>query len=359
MGRVIIHVDLDAFYANVEEREDPSLDGKPIVVCMFSARGGDSGAVAAANYEARRSGIHSGIPIKRAKKLNPDAVFLPARRDFYSTVSKRVMDILQRHADVFEQISVDEAFLDVSKKTNSDFEKARKIAELIKKEVAAEERLTCSIGIGPNKLISKMAASVVKPDGLTVIRPDGVEGFLAPLDVDRLWGVGNKTKGKLEETGVRTIGELEQIGRHRLFEMFGKAKGQWLYLASRGIDEEPVLEKGEREQIGRITTLEEDTRDVEKIRIKINELAKEVHKTVVESGLAYRTITFFAVNEDMKSHSKSRTLLNPTDELKPIQETGLELIREFLDEGDLLIRRAGIRVSNLSEPKNQKTLLQY
>jgi DNA polymerase IV (DinB-like DNA polymerase) len=359
MERVIIHVDLDAFYATVEEREDPSIKGKAVVVCMFSSRGGDSGAVAAANYEARRSGIHSGMSIKRAKKLDPDGVFLPARRDFYSTVSKKIMDILKRHADAFEQMSIDEAFLDVSERTNYDFERAGKIAELLKKEVKVKEGLTCSIGIGPNKIISKMAASVEKPDGFTVINPSEVEGFLDPLDVDRLWGVGNKTKASLEEIGVRTIGELAQTGRQRLIEMFGKAKGQWLSLASRGIDEEPVLERGDQEQIGRITTLEEDTRDIEKIQAKVNELAREVHETVIEKGLVYRTVTFFAVTKDMKGHTKSRTLSTPSDELKLIQETGLELIRDFLADSELRIRRAGIRVSNLSKPTKQRTLLQY
>jgi DNA polymerase IV (DinB-like DNA polymerase) len=173
MDRVILHVDLDAFYASVEEREDPSLRGKPVVVCMFSARGGDSGAVAASNYIARERGIRSGMSIKRAKKLEPDAVYLPARRDFYSDVSEGIMDNLRRFADAFEQVSIDEAFLDVSESSKEDFQEALKIANRIKRDVKRIDKITCSIGIGPNKLIAKMAASTNKPYGLTVVQALG------------------------------------------------------------------------------------------------------------------------------------------------------------------------------------------
>ncbi|MFQ5801067.1 MAG: DNA polymerase IV [Candidatus Hydrothermarchaeales archaeon] len=359
MDRVILHVDLDAFYASIEEREDPSLRGKPVVVCMFSARGGDSGAVATPNYEARKAGIRSGMSIKQAKKREPDAVYLPARREFYFSVSDNVMKILRSYADAFEQVSIDEAFLDISRTTNGDFDKSVKIAKRVKRKIKRKERLTCSIGVGPNKLIAKMASSVKKPDGLTVVRPADVEGFLGSLDVIKLWGVGGKSKKALKDIGVETIGELAKVELSKLVGIFGKAKGQWLYNASRGIDEEPVQERGEREQIGRITTLEEDTRNFETIAGRINDLAEEVHERVVEREAMFRTITFVAVTDDLKGHTKSRTLAAPTDELKAIQDTGEELIRTFLSENELLIRRAGIQVSNFTKPTGQKTLLQF
>jgi DNA polymerase IV (DinB-like DNA polymerase) len=359
MTRVIIHVDLDAFYASVEEREDPSLAGKSVVVCMFSARGGDSGAVATPNYAARKAGIRAGISIKQAKKLMPEAVYLPARRDFYGEVSENVMGILRTFPDRFEQVSIDEAFLDVTEKVDQDIEKGVKIGRKIKREIKSKEKLTCSVGVGPNKLISKIAASVEKPDGLTLVEPEEVEGFLSPLGVSALLGVGGKTKKALMKVGVETIGDLRKIEPSRLIEQFGKAKGTWLYKASRGIDESEVEERGDREQIGRITTLEEDTSDPEVISRAINKLARVVHENVVERGILFRTVTFYAVTTDIKGHTKSKTFTVPSAEMKAIQEVGKELINTFLSENELPIRRVGIRVSNFSAPSGQKTLLHF
>lgn len=359
MDRVILHVDLDAFYASVEEREDPSLKGKPVVVCMFSARGGDSGAVATPNYIARKAGIRAGMSIAQAKRLSPDAVYLQARRDLYSEVSESIMSILRSHADGFEQVSIDEAFIDVSETVKGSFKKGIAIAKRLKKEVRQKERLTCSVGIGPNKLISKMAASVKKPDGLTVIKPADVKAFLGPLDVLKLWGVGGKTKEALAGIGIETIGELSEVELSRLVESFGKSKGKWLFNASKGIDEEPVSERGEREQIGRITTLEEDTRDLDVIIRKIDELSEEVYGMVKERGVLFRTVSIHAVTVDMKGYSRSRTFTAPTLEPSAIRETGRELIKTFLSENQQLIRRVGIRVSSFSLPTGQKTLLQF
>ncbi len=359
VDRVILHVDLDAFYASVEEREDPSIRKKAVAVCMFSARGGDSGAIAAANYEARKLGVRSGMSIAQAKKMAPDAVYLPARREFYKEVSERIMKILNGYTDSFEQVSIDEAFLDISESAGSDFKRGKEIARQIKEEVKEKEGLACSVGIGPNKLIAKMASALEKPDGLTVIRPEEVESFLRPLNVTELWGVGGKTRKALEEIGVETVGELVGVGLPRLIELFGKSKGRWLYNAARGVDEEPVSDRGEREQIGRITTLEEDTRDIETIASKIDELAEEVCDKIEASGMLFRTVSFVAVTTDMKGHSKSKTLSAPTNSLEAIKKTGRELIIRFLAENDLPVRRAGIRVSNFSWPTGQKTLHQF
>ena len=359
MDRVILHVDLDAFYASVEEREDPSLKGKAVVVCMFSARGGDSGAVATPNYEARRLGVRSGMSIKQAKKLAPDAVYLPARRGFYKEVSGKVMEILRGHADSFEQVSIDEAFLDVSESGNSDFIRGAEIAGQIKKDVVEAEKLACSVGVGPNKLIAKMASPLDKPDGLSVIRPGDVEVFLTPLDVTGLWGVGGKTKKALNDIGVETVGELSGVELPRLIELFGRSKGVWLYNAARGVDNSPVTERGPREQIGRITTLEKDSRDLEVVASKIDELALEVHVQIMAREILFRTVTLFAVTTDMKGRSKSKTLSAPTSSLEAIQKTGRELIARFLSEKDLPVRRAGIRVSNFTRPTGQKTLHQF
>ncbi len=193
MQRVVLHIDMDYFFAAIEERENPELREKAVVVCMLSGRSELSGSVSTCNYVAREFGIRSGMPCSRAKKLNPEAVFLPVRKDFYTSVSDRIMEILRSYADPgngdsFEQISVDEAFLESSERTGGDFRLAFEIGMQIKKEIKEKENLTCSIGIGPNKLISKMASSAKKPDGITVVSPQDLEAFLWPLNVSKLWG---------------------------------------------------------------------------------------------------------------------------------------------------------------------------
>jgi DNA polymerase IV (DinB-like DNA polymerase) len=359
MSRVILHVDMDSFYAQVEEREDPGIKGKPVVVCMFSGRTPDSGAVAAANYAAREYGIKAGIPIARAKRLNPDAVFLPARRDFYGEVSERVMEILRGFADAFEQVSIDEAYLDVTGRAGGDMDRGIDLARRIKAKVKDEESLTCSIGVGPNKLIAKMAANVQKPDGLTAVRKVEVRAFLEPLAVKELYGVGGKTAERLREMGVETIGGLSRMDASRLMEAFGKARGRWLYEASRGMDDSPVEERGEKEQIGRIATLKEDTREMEDVIPVLDSLAEEVFARIREKGLRFRAVTVRLVTEDLKGHTKSRTLPFPVQDLDVMKRLGRELLDAFLEENPALIRRAGIRVSEFSKAGKQKTLMEF
>lgn len=359
MSRVVLLIDLDAFYASVEEREDPELKGKAVVVCMFSARGGDSGAVATPNYRAREAGVRSGMPISRAKKLAPQAVYLPARRDFYRNVSENVMEILRGYADSFEQVSIDEAYLDLTRSVKGNFNKAVKVAERIKKDILKKEGLPSSIGIGPNKLVAKIAAGMDKPDGLTLVRPEEVQDFLDELDVKKIPGVGARSGEILKEHGISLIRELRMVERQLLEDWLGKARGAFLYNASRGVDDEPVTERGEREQIGRITTLEEDTRDPNMIMMQLDRLAEEVHQRVVERRQGFRTVTFYAVMSDMKAQSRSKTLPFPKKDLDTIKQVSEELLKSFLCETKGNIRRVGVRVSNFEETHGQRTLLQF
>lgn len=193
-------VDLDYFFAQCEERRNPIIRDKPVVVCVFSGRSEDSGAVSTANYVAREYGVKSGIPIFLAKKKleNADAVFLPVDHEFYDQVSDRIMTILKGYADSFEQVGVDEAYLDISQKTGGDFDVAKELARKIKTDVKSQEGISCSVGIGSNKLVAKIASDIQKPDGLTAVRAEEVEGFLAPLAVDRLIGVGRKTSERMQ-----------------------------------------------------------------------------------------------------------------------------------------------------------------
>lgn len=255
MQRVVLHVDMDYFFAAIEEREKPDLQGKAVVVCMLSGRSELSGAVSSCNYIAREFGIRSGMPCSKAKKLNPEAVFLPVRKDFYTQISDRIMKILRSYADTgengdaFEQISIDEAFVEITEKTGGDFNLAFELGIQIKHEIKEKERLTCSVGIGPNKLIAKMASSVRKPDGITVIGPDELESFLWPLKVSKLWGIGDVTAGKLQEMGIATIKDLAEHDVIDLVSTFGKTRGTWLKQAATGIDDSPLKERKGSEQI--------------------------------------------------------------------------------------------------------------
>ena len=360
--KVIMLVDLDYFFAQCEERRNPSLKDKPVVVCVYSGRTEDSGAVSTANYIARKYGVKSGVPISLAKKKlkNKDAVFLPVDHEFYEEVSEKIMTILRNHSDRFQQVGIDEAYLDVSQKVKGNFEEAKKLAQKIKKEVKTQQKLTCSIGIGPNKLVAKIAADYQKPDGLTIVKPEQVESFLSPLPVSRILGVGRKTRKKMQTLGIRTISDLANYDVQRLIEVFGKKLGTYFHNASIGIDEEPVQERGEVESISRISTLKEDTRDLEAILKKTNQLCDEVHAKLVQQGLSFKSVGIVAVMTDMSIRSRSKTFESPTNELETLKKTVKELFEKFLNETELEIRRVGVKVSNfVKEQERQKQITNF
>ena len=222
--RIVFHIDFDYFYAQCEEIRNPELKSKPVCVCVFSDRGGDSGAIATANYTAREFGVKSGIPIVFAKKRlkdQQDAVFLPVDFDFYRNMSEKGMEIMEKNADVFEYVGKDEAFLDVTQKVDGDWEKAKKLAMNIKNEIKDKLNLTCSIGVSPNKLISKIASDFQKPDGLTVVLPEKVDEFLEPLKIGDIPGIGKKTNDRFEQMNFQTIKDLKQLDVFTLNKEFG------------------------------------------------------------------------------------------------------------------------------------------
>lgn len=365
MHRVILHVDMDYFFAAIEEREKPELQGKAIVVCMLSGRRELSGAVSTCNYLARSSGIKSGMPCIRAKNLNPDAVFLPVRKDFYKSVSDRIMEILRSYADsgetwdFFEQISIDEAFLEVTARTKGDFGLATELGAQIKEEIKKQEKLTCSVGIGPNKLIAKMASSAKKPDGITTITPEAVHDFLQPLQLKKLWGIGSVTAEKLQKMHINTIRELAEFDVIELISTFGKTRGIWLKQAAAGIDESRVKERNGSEQIGRIATLQEDTRDLDKLYSLLDKLAGDVISKLDTKGLAFRVVTLTVITSNFRAHTKSRTLNHPVADLGILRDNAREVLQEFLTESTLEIRRLGVRVSELQKKRGQTNLFDY
>jgi DNA polymerase IV (DinB-like DNA polymerase) len=355
-------VDFDYFFAQIEERRNPSIKDKPVVVCVYSGRSQDSGAVSTANYVARKYGVKSGMPIALAKsKLeNADAVFLPVNHEFYEEVSEKTMKILRDYADHFEQMGIDEAYLDLSRRVNGSFEQAAELAQRMKNDIRTRYELTCSIGVGPNKLVAKIAADSQKPDGLTIVKPDQVESFLVSLPVDRLIGVGVKTKEKMETMGIRTIGDLAKYDVWRLIEVFGRKLGTYFHSASMGIDDEPVQERGETESISRIATLKEDTRDLNAILDRTDRLCEEVHEDVRQKGLSFKSVGIIAVFTDMSIRSRSKTLDNPANESEILKRTVEELFEKLVSESELKVRRVGVKVSNfVREQKTQKQITSF
>ena len=331
--RVVMLVDLDYFFAQVEELRNPSFTGKPVVVGMYSGRTETSGAVSTSNYLARKYGVKSGIPLFLAHKRleNKDAVFLPVDYDYYQQVSDKIMMVLRRYGDALEQAGIDEAYLDVTKKTHGSYEEAEELVLEMKAAVKREVGITFSVGIGPNKLIAKIASDMHKPDGVTVVRPEHVEEFLLPLSVDALLGVGKKTVAKMSGLGIKTVGDLAKFDVQRLVDVFGKILGVYFHNAANGVDNEPVQEASEAESIGRMGTLKENSRNLDFIMQKINEQIDEIFAEFIQKNLLYRQVGIVAVMTDLSSKSRSKTLEKPAKDKETIRKAAAELLEKYLE----------------------------
>lgn len=351
--RIILCVDLDYFYAQCEEVRHPDLKGKPVVICVYSGRTETSGAVSTANYVARRLGIKSGIPIVSAKKIlkdKSDAVFLPMDREYYESVSERIMSTVSSYSADFEQVSIDEAFVDLTNGSEGSFEKAKILGQKLKVKIYEGDKLTCSVGIGPNKLIAKMAADFKKPDGLTVIQPSDIKNFLSPMPVRQLYGIGPKMERQLKGLRILTIGELGLASELKLTETFGKNLGPELKRLAQGIDESPVKER-EIEQLSRIITLKKNAETFD-FQTEVEPLCDDISNRLKERSLACKNIGIIIITTELRTRSRSRTLNAPTDESKIILEECSKEFREFFETEDSIkketARRVGVRVSNLA-----------
>ncbi len=361
-ARVVLLVDLDYFFAQCEELRNPALKGKPIVVGMYSGRTADSGAVSTANYIARKYGVKSGVPLFLAKKRleGTEAVFLPVDAEFYEHVSDRIMQAFRDYADVFEQVSIDEAYLDVTQRVQGNFEAAKELAQKMKTTVKQQHGLTFSVGVGPNKLVAKIACDSQKPDGLAVVTPEEVTLFLAPLPVDRLIGVGRKTTVKMENLGVRTIGDLARFDVQRLLEVFGKTLGVYFHNAANGVDDDPVQEAGETESISRIATLKENTRDLAVILEKTKQLTEDISKELAQRNISFKQVGIIAIMADLSVHSRSQTLERPESNVNILGKTVQSLFEKLLGESEFEIRRVGVKISRFTrEETKQKQLSNF
>jgi DNA polymerase IV (DinB-like DNA polymerase) len=362
LNRVVILADFDYFFAQCEELRNPVLKDKPVVVGVYSGRTSESGAVSTSNYIARKYGVKSGMPLFQAKhKLEgTDAVFLPVDHDYYDQISDRIMDIFRTYATSLEQVSVDEAYLDVTEQVVGSFEKAREYAGKIKSDVKKQVGVSFSVGVGPSKLVAKIACDSQKPDGLTIVKPEEAKAFLAPLLVDRLLGVGKKTSVRMEQLGIRTIDDLADYDVQGLIGIFGKTLGIYFHNAANAIDNEPVQETGEAESISRIGTLKQDTRDLEFILRKTDELTEDLYKDVMEKKLSFKQVSIYVVNVDLSSKSRCVSFEQSAKDKETIKRNVRLLFEKLLAESPLEVRRVGVRVSGFShEEPRQKQLTSF
>jgi DNA polymerase-4 len=342
--RTILHVDLDAFFAAVEQRDRPELRGKPVIV---GGGGPDRrGVVSAASYEARRYGVHSAMPLRTAGRLCPDGIFLPVNGARYQRVSREVMAILRRFTPLVEPISIDEAFLDVTG-SQALFGDGETIARRIKQAVRDEVDLTISIGVATTKLVAKIASDLQKPDGLVVVPPGDEAAFLAPLSISRLWGVGARTATALRDYGVTTIGDLAAMPPEALSRRFGK-HGVDLADRARGIDADHVSDPTDAKSIGHEHTFDVDTSDREVIERTLLGMAEGVASRLRSSGVKASTVAVKIRDSRFHTITRQRTLPEPTDLTEPIWRTALELARP--EVRGIRVRLLGVTASNLGSP---------
>jgi len=357
--RLIGHLDMDAFFAAIEERDHPELKGRPVVVGADPAGGKGRGVVATANYPARQYGIHSALPISQAWKASeaarrrglPAAVFVRGRHRRYSEVSSRIMAILHRFAPVVEEASIDEAYFDLS--FAGSFEAAADICRQIKREIREKERLTGSIGLGPNKLIAKIASDFQKPDGLTVVTAAEAENFLAPLPVRKIPGIGPKTEQSLARLGIKSVRDLKRFSVQELQEMFGKW-GPGLYERIRGRHDSPLVLEWEPKSVGEQETFGTDTLDLNFIFTRLWVMCHEVFKRVKAEGFqTYRTVVVTVRFADFDTKSRSHTLTAPSASPRRLRFEAMKLLIPFLDRREnpkhKLIRLIGVRVEKINK----------
>jgi DNA polymerase-4 len=343
---------MDAFYASVEERDRPELVGKPVIVGGSPEK---RGVVSAANYVARRYGVHSAMPSATAHRLCPQGVYLPPRIDYYAEVSGQIRDIFDRFTPLVEPLSLDEAFLDV---TGSEhlFGSAVEIGRQIKQAVREEVRLVVSVGVAPNKFLAKIASDLKKPDALVVVEPDKVQAFLDPLPVERLWGVGKQSSRVFEKLGIRTIGQLRRWPLDALRARFGSS-GEHLWNLAHGCDDRAVVPEREAKSISNETTFERDIPDLEVLRAWLVDLTDQVGWRLRRHGLRGRTVQLKVRFADFSTITRSCTMPEPTDITQELWHVADDLLCQRLPQGHLPVRLLGMGVSGLDDTGQVQGLL--
>jgi DNA polymerase-4 len=341
MTRKILHVDMDAFYASVEVRDNPALAGQPVVV------GGDvrRGVVSSASYEARAFGVRSAMPVSHALRLCPHAIVLKNRFSRYREISQNIRKIFLHYTPLVEPLSLDEAFLDVTA-SEAQFGPAIKIGRTIKQRIKDETGLTCSVGVATNKFLAKIASDLKKPDGFVVVPPDKIENFLSPLPIRRLWGVGPVTEKKLHEMGVQKIGDLQALTLDEIVRRFGKW-GLHLHKLAHGIDERPVEPNRETKSISRETTFLEDLQGIPALKAVMREMAEDVANDLLKEELVAKTIQIKIRYDNFETITRSHSIDEPTNQADRILQIAEKLLDERVKLGQRSVRLVGVGVEHI------------
>ena len=345
--RKIIHIDMDAFYASVEQRDNPSLQGKPVAV------GGDGqrGVITTASYEARKFGVRSAMPGFKAKQLCPNLIFVPIRFDAYRAVSNQIRDIFRRYTDLIEPLSFDEAYLDVTENKIQE-PIATVVAEQIRKDIYSETNLTCSAGVSYCKFIAKIASDINKPNGICIIKPHQAESFLANLPIRKFYGVGKVTAAKMESMGIHTGADLKKLSKKEMIHRFGKVGGFYFNIV-RGIDDRPVQTSRERKSLAVERTLEKDLSDIEEIKESLNKVLVKFYERLEKNNGYGRTLTLKLKTHDFKILTRSISkpyLINDHDEIRELSDNLLYQNQSAFEK----IRLIGLTMSNFKS-ENKKT----
>jgi DNA polymerase IV (DinB-like DNA polymerase) len=359
--RIIAHLDMDAFFASLEEAGSEIFRGKPIAVGSDPKNGYGRGVVSTANYKAREYGIHSALPISRAWQLSEKAkaegksevIFLPVDFERYNKAHDEIFEIIRGYAKAVETASIDEFYLDLS--FSKSYKKAEQICNKIKKEIKDKLKITCSVGIGHNKLISKISAGLKKPDGLVIIREKDSEKFLEPLSIREIPGIGPKTEQVLNQKGVKIVKDLKKLKRSELQELFGKW-GEDIYYKARGVDDSPIEENREAKSIGEQATFQQDTLNFIYIGEVLENLCKSVFKRFLASGFkTFKTVGITVRFSDFETKTTAKTLKAPTNSEKEFKLETMKLLLPYADKRKnprlKLIRLVGVKVENFDAQK--------
>jgi len=336
----------------------------PSVVCVYSGREEDSGVVSTCNYEARKYGVKAAMPIRLAKsKLkNVEAIFLPTDMPYYHDISRNAMRIIQNYGELFEQVSVDECYVDFTKITNSDFDDAKIFASSLQKNIKDQINLTCSIGVGPSKLISKIASGFKKPNGITVVTPKDAKNFISICKIEDIPGVGPKTIRKLESLGIRSISDISKKSIFELRDTLGYKNATFLVNASNAIDYSQIKVRGSSKQIGKIVTLKKNIADFEQINLTAANLCTSVYENLRIKRQAFRVLSIILILENLQHISFSKSLKLYSASFDELHKNSLSIINEMINNNSISldnIRRMGVVVSDLKDVSGQDSLLNY
>ncbi|MBN1541830.1 DNA polymerase IV [candidate division KSB1 bacterium] len=355
MPRVILHIDMDAFFAAVEQLDHPEMRGKPVIVGADPKGGKGRGVVSTCSYEARRYGIHSAMPITRAWKLCPHALFVRPRGERYAGISQRIMAILHDFTPLVEPLSIDEAFLDITS-TFKFFGSTEMTAKTIKDRIRQEIGLTASVGVAGNKFVAKIASDLQKPNGLVIVMPGTEKAFLAPLEIERLWGVGRRTLPLMHRQGIFRIGDLARMSEREVVRFFGDHGLHFQRLAN-GIDDRVVGAAGQVKSMSKEVTFSHDRNDTDELLTTLRTLCDELAHELRRKYYRGRTITIKIRLSDFSTFTRARTLSHPAINSGELYNTARDLFQAF-DRGGQAVRLIGVGVSHFEDEASQLDLFQ-